>query len=245
MRVDTRAGSKELLAPLGLAGLPIEPTILPAGDVEFVGNGPQGRPVPVLVEYKDIRDALQCMRDGRFAEQLRTMRTRADVNWLLIEGEWRQNAAGILEVRESRGWKDRGHYTEQELDAWLMTMAQSGGALLWRTTDQAESVRWLRTLYWWWTAKEYEDHRAHLAWYTPPYTPPNPFVQGGPSVAQKVAAALLARGPSVDVNSKRAAAVAAHFGGSVRTMVDADAAAWARVEGIGKGTAEKVVEVLR
>ena len=243
LRLDPRDGSKELKVPLLNAGLTVEVGTLPAGDVEITGRGPGGRPLLVGVEYKQVRDMLTCVRDGRFAEQLRKMKARHEVRWLLVEGEWRETEAGLLEVRERKGFKERGRFTAQEVVAWLLTMTQCGGVLPWFTHDQDESVAWLRALYWWWTSKDYEKHRAHLDWYTPPYAPPNPF-EDEPGVVQKVAAALLAQGVTVDVNSERARAAGKHFA-TVRAMVDADESVWRGVEGIGPKTAKRVVGVLR
>jgi ERCC4-type nuclease len=237
--VDRRAGSAELQAPLLAAELPVEMDTLPAGDVELHGRGPGGRPLLVGVEYKAIRDLLTCVRDGRFAEQLRGMRQRYEVCWLLVEGEWRLDA-GMLEVRERQGYRDRGGYSYQEVAAWTLTMAQRGGVLMWRTRDREETVAWLRALYWWWTCKDFEEHRAHLAWYTPPYTPDNPMDLEPPSVVQKVAAALLSQGPTVDVNAERAKAAAAVFP-SVAAMVAAGEREWRGVEGIGPKIARRVV----
>lgn len=243
LRVDRRAGSKELEEPLCAVGLCPEMDNLAAGDVELVGSGPGGRPLMVGVEYKTVPDVLTCMRDGRFAEQARRMRGRYEVSWLLIEGEWKIEGSQ-LEVREKGGFKARGHYTYQEVAAWVLTMAQRGGVLMWRTRDRAESVAWLRSLYWWWTSKEFEEHRAHLDWYRPPYTPENPMEMAEPTMAVKVAAALLSQGPTVDVNGERAKAVGAHFG-SVRAMLTADEKAWRAVAGIGPKTAKKVAGVLQ
>lgn len=239
LRVDRRAGSAELERPLRAAEVPVEMDTLPVGDVELLGLGPGGRPLLIGVEYKAARDVLACVRDGRFAEQLRGMRQRYEVSWLLIEGEWRIDD-GALEVRERRGFRERGRYTYQEVAAWLLTMAQRGGVLLWRTRDREETVAWLRALYWWWTCKDFEEHRAHLAWYTPPYTPDNPMDMEPPSVVQKVAAALLSMGPTVDVNAERAKAAAAVFP-SVRAMVDAGVSDWRGVDGIGPKIAQRVV----
>lgn len=244
VRIDTRAGSCELEEPLRAKGLPVEMCSLPAGDVEIVGRGVGGRPMLIGCEFKTVRDALTCMRDGRYAEQLRGMRKRYEVIWLLVEGEWRANAEGLIEVRERRGWHERGRFTAQEYTAWLLTMMQQGGALLWTTANRDESVSWLRTLYWWWTAKELGMHRAHLAWHVPAYAPENPMELTPPGVVQKVAAALLAQGPTVDVNGERARAVGAAFG-SVRAMLDAGVKEWTAVDGIGAKTAKRVVEVLR
>lgn len=240
LRVDRRAGSAELESPLRAAGLAVEMDTMAAGDVELLGRGPGGRPLLIGVEYKSARDVLTCVRDGRFAEQLRRMRARYEVAWLLVEGEWRDED-GLLEVREAKGWRERGRYTYQEVAAWVLTMAQRGGVLLWRTRDRAESVAWLRTLYWWWTSKDFEEHRAHLNWYVPPYVAENPLDLAPPTMAVKVAAALLSQGPTVDVNGERARAAGAHFG-SARAVMEAGEAEWRAVDGIGPKTARRVVE---
>jgi ERCC4-type nuclease len=234
LRLDSRAGSSDLYAPLAAAGLSPELTIMSSGDVEIMGRGPEGRPLAIGIEYKLVRDVLDCVRSGRFAEQARGMRARYEVRWLLIEGEW-QTEDGLLEVRERRGYRERGRYTLQEVVAWVLTMAQSGGVLTWRTRDRAESVAWLRALYWWWTSKDFEEHRAHLQWYTPPIDG-NPFEE--PTLVQKVAAIL------PGIGGERALAASGAFG-SVREMVNADEATWKAIDGIGPKTATKVVEALR
>lgn len=236
--VDTREGSKELEGPLRAAGLAPVMTMLPKGDVEVLGLGPGGRPLMVGVEFKTIADVLACVRSGRFAEQLRGMRARYEVAWLLIEGEWRigQSAtASVLEVRERGGWRARGHYTHQEAASWVLTMAQRGGVLLWRTACREESVAWLRALYWWWTSKEFEAHRAHLDWYTPPVTTEAMLVE--PGLVQRVAAVL----PGIGAERARAAA---EVFTSVRAMVGADEKAWQTVEGVGPKIAKRVVEAV-
>jgi ERCC4-type nuclease len=235
LRLDSRAGSAEFYAPLVAAGLSPTLDIMPSGDVEIMGCGPGGRPLMVGVEFKTVRDVLECVRSGRFAEQARGMRARYEVRWLLIEGEW-QTEDGLLEVRERRGYRERGRYTLQEVVAWVLTMAQSGGVLTWRTRDRAESVAWLRALYWWWTSKDFEEHRAHLQWYTPPLTDANPFEE--PTLVQKVAAIL------PGIGAERALAASDAFG-SVREMVNADELAWSAIDGIGAKTARKVVEAVR
>lgn len=225
----------ELEGPLRAAGLAPELDTLAAGDVEVLGRGPGGRPLLVGIEFKTIPDVLACVRSGRFAEQLRGMRARYEVGWLLIEGEWRTEA-GLLEVRERRGFRERGHYTYQEVAAWLLTMTQRGGVLVMRTANREESVAWLRALYWWWTSKDFEEHRAHAAWYTPPASLEACFEE--PGLVQRVAAVL------PGIGTERAVAAAQVFG-SVRAMVEADEAAWREVEGIGPKTARRVVEAVQ
>lgn len=233
--IDTRAGSEELVVPLQALGLPAERAQLPAGDVEIWGRGPAGRPLMVGVEFKLLRDMLTCVRDGRFAEQLRGMAGRYEVRWLLLEGEWRTSMAGTLEVREERGFMERGRFTMQEAVAWSLTMAQRGGVLLWRTVDRAESIAWLRALYWWWTSKDFEEHRAHLDWYRAPVTAEAPWDE--PTLVQRVAAVLPGLG------AERALAASKAFG-SVRALVNADAKQLQQVDGIGPKTARKVVEAV-
>ena len=64
--VDPRAGSADLFEPLKARKLPVRLSKLEAGDVAFIGNGPEGRPVPVGIEYKKLPEMLGCFRD-RFA----------------------------------------------------------------------------------------------------------------------------------------------------------------------------------
>jgi hypothetical protein len=236
MRVDTRAGSQDLIAPLKAAGLPVEPAILASGDITIIGRGLDGKSVPIGIEYKTIPDLLACVRNGRYAEQLRAMRQTYDVCWLLIEGRWQMGHAGFIDVWENDRlgghWADRGHYPYLEVASWLQTMSQAGGALLWRTDTQAETVAWLRSLYWWWMSKDFESHRAHLDWYTPPTACENPFRE--PSPAQRFAITL----PGIDV---KAETVAKHFG-TINKMVNASGEEWQQVEGIGKVGAKRLVK---
>lgn len=242
-RLDMRAGSQDYLHALRAAGLPVEAVAqLPAGDVEIVGRGPGGRPVLVGIELKKCADFLTCVRDGRLSEQLRRMRDRFEVRWIVVEGEWRLGAGDALEMQERRGWKARGQVSYQEAASYSLTLAQRGGALLWRTGSEQETVSWLRTMYWWWVGKDFEEHRAHLDLYTPPYVPPDGD-HGPPSVEQKVAAALLAQGNSVNVGGDRARAVAAHFG-TLGAMFSATEKDWRQVEGIGPKLAKQMVSIL-
>lgn len=222
--------------PLRAAGLPVTSTVMPSGDVEIVGCGPGGRPLLVGVEYKKIPDVLACVRDGRFAEQARKMRASYEVCWLLVEGEWELGAKGALAVRERGGYRERGGHTYQEVAAWLLTMSQRAGVLMWHTRDQEETVAWLRTLYWWWTSKDFEEHRAHCDWYTPP--PSSEALFEEPTLVQRIAAVL------PGIGTHRAYQAAKVFG-SVREMVNATEREWAEIEGIGKVTAKRLVEVCK
>ena len=105
LRVDDRAGSKDLIPYLRKLGLETRLERLVAGDVEIIGiDG-----TVVLVEHKQWSDVLACVRSGRFAEQLRGMKREAHVNWLLIEGRLRVEASGALSLMTDHGtWRRRG-----------------------------------------------------------------------------------------------------------------------------------------
>jgi hypothetical protein len=237
MRIDTRAGSIDYIVPLKAMGVPVEGCTLPAGDVEIMGNGPEGRVVPVGVELKKLPDILACMRDGRFAEQNRKMDDAFEVKWLLIEGRLRVKDNGKIQVAHKNRWRTDGQYGYQELTSYLQTMSIRGGALLWRTEEMYETLCWLRSLWLWWTKKDYESHRAHLDYHRPatlggctPFEPP--------SLVQRVAAVL------PGVGSTRSVEIASTFS-SVENMACATPEEFATIKGIGKKGAEKLVNALR
>jgi ERCC4-type nuclease len=235
MIVDTRAGSELLIGPLGELGVLVTPGILPAGDVEIVGNGPEGRPVLVGVEHKTVEDAVACMRNGRFAEQARGMAAYYAVRWVCVEGEITVGNTGLISVRRGLKWFELpGKVRYQEFAGWLLTMTQSAGMLLQRTKDKHESAMWLRSLELWWTAKEWGEHRAHLEWYQPEVVG-NPFEE--PSLAKRVAATL------PHIGAVKAERVATHFK-SMRGMAVATVQQWMEVKGVGKRMAAKIVKAI-
>lgn len=240
LRVDDRAGSRDLVPHLAKLGLTTRLERLPAGDVEIIGiDG-----TVVLVEHKQWPDVFACVRSGRFAEQLRGMKREAHVSWLLIEGRIRVNEDGVVCVMQSDGrWREAdGGFKYQEVMAWLMTMAQCGGALLWHTSSPSESALWLRGLYYWWTYQGWEEHRAHKAWFEPPPLWENPYAE--PPLALKIAAML------PGIGSERANAIIDVFGTethypSAEEVTQAGTAALQKVPGIGKTIATRVWESWR
>jgi len=233
--IDTRAGSKNLIAPLKGCGLDVIEGILPAGDIEIIGRGPLG-PVPVGIEYKSWSDVLACMRNGRFAEQAREMWRSYSVSWLLIQGEIRIGPRGLLHLHGKRGWEVApGHYTHQEVTAWLQTVSAKAGILLWRTASLHETVEWVRSVYHWWTAKEWADHRSHLDFYQPPESPVEMLEE--PSYVQKVASVL------PGIGTVKAPLVAGYFP-SIKELANAGVADWKKVKGIGPKIAITLVETI-
>ncbi len=233
--IDDRAGSRELIAPLRVMGVPVEETRLAYGDAQLVVDS-QGGPLLVGVEYKKLPDLLACVRSGRFADQLRGMRDSYAVNWLLIEGEVSHfTPKEPLRYKvDGRKWREadaRLSYTE--MATWVMTMSAKAGVLVWQTPTQEASVVWLRGLHLWCTSRDWEEHRADSAWYSAPL----PSLVGEPPLVQRVAAQL----PGVGIT--RSIEVAKRFA-TVKELACALPSEWVKIPGIGKGTAAKIVKAV-
>jgi ERCC4-type nuclease len=169
--VDSRAGSKDLAPLLSGRGLPVTLTRMDYGDVCFLGAGPEGEPVPVGIEVKQIRDVLQCICDGRFAgHQLPGLVNAYDQVYLLVVGLWRGNAkTGLLQYRAKRGtWQDlcvgTRKFMLRDLLTWLDTIEIKGGIRMARVLEWNEATIWLSSLYNWWQ-KGWESHHSHLAFH--------------------------------------------------------------------------------
>ena len=115
-------------------------------------------------------------------------------------------------------------------------MAASAGCMIWRTENIEESCEWLKGLYRWWTVKDFDQHRAHAAFYTPQATVVNPFAP--PSLVQKVATVL----PRLGV--VKAQRVEEKFK-TVLDMINADEAQWQDVKGIGAKDAATIHAAIR
>lgn len=255
--IDTRAGSKDLIQERGggywlrNTHTPVQPTTLLAADIAFLGNGPDNSYVGVGIEYKKVGDLLQCMCDGRLSgTQLPLLQELYPQQyWLLIEGLWQGNPnTGLLEhywmnpyshkyqwITSSVGSRK---FTAMEFNGWLTTMAVAGGLRILPTClDLASTVQMIQAQYHWWTSKQYEDHRSHLA----------PDNSGTP--------ARLMRKPKTQAERSRLLTenIAARFEGigwdkatrmanrfkTPRRLMNASADEWMEVDGIGKGITER------
>jgi ERCC4-type nuclease len=246
MLLDDRTGSGDLLPLLKSMGVRVEHTRLEYGDVAFHGNGPGGSPVFVGVEVKTVSDVLQCIGDGRFSgHQLPGLVQTYDQVWLLVEGSYRADQrSGLLQVFKAhrnggRFWADaitgrssRAMY--RELDSWLLTMEIKCGVRFRRAHDRDETARILANLYNWWTSKEWDEHRSHLQLHT---TTPDAAMLRKPSLLRMVAAQL----PGVGWGKSQT--IEKSFG-SIREMVQADEKRWAKIDGIGKVMAKRLVEAV-
>lgn len=241
MRVDTRAGSGPLIPLLQRRGVKgVEAATLLYGDIAIDGNGPEGMPIAVGVEYKKLGDMLQCIDNGRFVgHQLPGMLDCYNVIWLVVEGIWRENpASGILEVPRGPIWSPirsgNGHAMASSLVGFLMTMEQKVGIRVMRTGTQSQTLDWLFHLNKWWTSKTYEEHRAHLAFDNSQAL----ALISRPGLVRRISKEL----PGLGIG--KSGPVARRFP-TVLDMVLASESDWAAIEGIGKVMAHRIVKAIQ
>lgn len=242
--IDPRRGSGDLLRYFAGTGVPAMHQAIEYGDVAFIGEGPDGVPLPVGIEIKQVSDALNCVTTGRFAgHQLLGMIQAYREPWLLIEGDYRSaSGVGTLELRHVSGkyWFDatvgsRG-FMYRDFDKWLLTQLIKGGLRYMRTYNRQETVQFIRDLYAWWQ-EGWDAHKSHLA--------PNTSMEDQRDTALLVKPSLLrewaAKLPGI--GWVKAGAVERHFG-TIEHMMWASMKEWQEIEGIGKVLASKVWSVL-
>lgn len=168
--VDTRAGSNELVGPLAQAGLPVEETILEFGDVAFLGRGEHGADLMIGIEHKKLADLVQSLQSDRLAgHQLPGMLDTYQRPYLLIEGEWDHDAAGRVVVPKFRGraFPLKGAPPAVELLKRVLTLETRGGLRVHWSVNQKATVRYISALYRFWTDKDLDQHKSHLAIHSP------------------------------------------------------------------------------
>lgn len=240
IRLDNRVGSADLESYFRKWHIPFQLCRLEYGDAAIKGNGPNGSTMEVGVEIKKIRDALNSICDGRFAgRQLPGLVTNYQRVWLVIEGQFSCDyQSGILMYRKGKKMEPLGvgsrRFMFRDVDHWLTTMESKAGVRVRRTLSRLETARYIADLHSWWTGKEWEEHRSHLAF---DECTVDSEILFRPNLVRRMAAEL------PGVGWTRSKAVAARFG-SVVEMVLANREEWEECEGIGKGIAEKVTKAL-
>ena len=95
--IDSRVGSAPLEKPLRAAGLDVELTTLPFGDLAFQGRGEKSAPVDIGIEFKMLGECIGSMRTGRLqGHQAPGIAASYDFRWLLIQGEILFDKKGIM-----------------------------------------------------------------------------------------------------------------------------------------------------
>jgi ERCC4-type nuclease len=247
--VDDRTGSHELYPLLLRRGLPAKLGRMAFGDISFMGNGPDGTPVSVGVEYKHIRDVLKCITDGRFAgHQLPGLIQCYNLVYLMVEGEWRaRQTDGILEVKSNHGFWYEGtvgqrRFMYKDLVTWISTIMIKGGVTVVRVYDLADAIMWLSAMYRWWE-KGWDSHESHLALNTANDISNDPRFRDRalltrPTLLRMFAAQL----PGVGFDKSKEIA---KFFGSPENLFAASMWDLQQVPGIGKQLAERIYAALR
>lgn len=245
IQVDNRAGSSQLVPLLRQLGCEVESTFLHFGDVSFLGYGANGDPVSVGVEVKSIEDCIACIQSGRFAgHQLPGLLQSYDHIWLLITSDYRPRARdGVLEYRkEGRGggayWSEScGRQRTvfwRDVESWLMSMAILGGIRIHRVPDYKEAALWLKMASNWFSR---DTHHSHEVIHGSKEIFGDTALLVKPTLARRVAAQL------PGIGTKRSAEVARVFH-TLTDMVNASPKDWLKVEGVGRGIAQKVYDAI-
>lgn len=240
--VDSRAGSRDLVKPLAkvLGVDKVEETTLDFGDVAFTGRGVNDTPIDIGIEHKQLADIVACCRDGRFAgHQLPGMRKMYDFCWLMIEGQWSADAAGLITTYQGphRGWRPLpGKMRASEFEKHVLTFEMCGGVHVRYTNTRADSVRAIVDLYRWFTDKPMDMHTSHLAAHQPAVLGP---------VSDFRRAVMSWPG----IGAKFSKAVEKRFKGNLKDAVMLNTAEWAEIEHdgrrFGEVNAAKLTKFLR
>jgi len=236
IHLDSRIGSKHLLAPLQALGLPAETTTLEYGDIAFGGLGASGE-CAVGIEVKRLDDLVGSLSTKRFqVHQLPGLLAAYQWPILLVEGQYRESSDGLIEKGVQFGhrlnWlRHRSSMTYARLEGTLTTLMFACGFRIIKTRDTEETVAEVARLYRWWQ-KPWDAHQSHHV-----------GSKGGPVLegqllrdpwfnrdryfVEAVAYQVPGLGP------KRAVAAAKHFR-SVRRMAWAPEKEWTKVPGVGK-----------
>ncbi len=237
--IDPRAGSNELTAPLTLAGLPCIETTLEFGDLAFIGRGEQGVQVNIGIEHKKLPDLVQSLTDDRLAgHQAPGMLITYDRSYLIIEGEWDVDSGGNVVVPtriKGRATRLKGCPPASILQQRVLTLEHRAGLRVRWTRSQQETIRYVSALYRFWTDRDLDEHRSHLALHAPDL---DRAVLAPVSDKRRIAAML----PGVGV--QKSEAVDRHFQ-SMEEMVCADTSEWQQIDGIGKTLAARIVAFCR
>jgi hypothetical protein len=229
--VDAAMGSALLADQLEAAGLPIhrdEDGGLPHldyADIEFAGRGVKGEQLMIGIEMKRLSE-LTSDFDRLAGHQIPKMNANYAHRFLIIEGEWLQNKRGSLLKRTGRASFRplHGQCNATQLRKKLLTLEMCAGVHVacinhWGKGGgwSVETVRYVSSLYRWWTDDDFDEHKSHIVSYQP----------HGLIPLTKYAQAF---GAWPGLSMKRGKAVAKAFKNSIRRAASASIEEWAAVE---------------
>lgn len=241
MLVDERIGSKELLPALKRFGVPVDLAHLDYGDFCFEGRGEKGTTLSIGVERKTTKDLVGSFRSGRFqGHQLAGLLQSYDRAWLLIEGIWRHDDQGRLCRPIGNGrWAPISTglrpVMARDLIKQVLTVSLRGGLHVWQTGTERDTVMFLSALYHFWSDKDLDEHKSHLAFHQTDIDKGMMAMIAGSGVPPAVLIAKELPG----IGMKKAWKVAKHFG-TPEQMAVASVHEWTTIEGIGRTMAERI-----
>lgn len=236
--LDPRVGSGDLAKYFRYWGTSFVVTPLEFGDARFAGKGPSGE-VHIAVEIKTASEMIECMQGNRFTGHQLPGLVKFQMYWLVVEGFYTLDfETGLLMHRRGNETvpldPDGRAHMYRDLDHWLMTVETKAGFRTRRTLSRMETARFVADLYSWWNAKEWNEHRSHLAFEEAtideeifvPYTLKRIWAKDLPGVAWE-----------------KSKAVAAAFK-NAREMANAPLERWLEIDGIGKVLSKKIVKAI-
>ena len=184
--VAEESGSKELIAPLQRMGLPAEGVthaVLPFGDVAFMGRGEGGAPLYIGIELKKVGELAQSLLTKRFqGHQLIGLTKDFDRRYLLVEGDFHHDEQGRCVVFRGAGKPKplQGAPNAVAFEQELLNITTRGGCIVVPKTTRRDVLRWIQACYRYWSDKDLDQHKSHLAIYAPDLdkgllTPPSDF----------------------------------------------------------------------
>lgn len=253
--VDDQGGSKgkkgtilELLNPLIEAGLPAVSAHLHSADFAFTSK--DGLDIGIELKRLDggSTDLTQSLMSGRLSgHQLPKMlgpNGSYDRAWLVVEGQWRHDDNGLICVYKGprKGWEPiKGRMSASELEKRILTLELCGGLHVRYTNSRRDTIRFIVSLFHWFTDKSMAKHTSHLAVHDAPTLNP---ISDYRAFYMKI--------PSVGYGMSRA--IENHFKGGPRQASCAGVNEWSDIqilsdEGksrkIGMKVATKIVDFLR
>jgi ERCC4-type nuclease len=251
--LDDRIGSRDLLPRMRKLGVSARLVHLDFADAAFVGRGVEERPWQVGVELKTISDLCNCILTGRLAaHQIPGLLRDYDDAWLVIEGRWRCDNAGVLLVENPHqrgGWYPLAHGRQRwmlrEVQGYLLTIAMLAGIRIWHVADRDETARFVAGLFNWWTGKALAEHAALHSFQDYKARVSTRADGRGMDSAMLVAPSFLRRVTKEfpGLGWQRSQDVEKYFP-SVRAAVNAPASQWMEIPGIGATIADKIVKAV-
>lgn len=233
--VDDRIGSKHLIPKLRALGLPVASKRLDAGDVSFLGNASDGL-ASIGVELKNVDDLVASTVSKRLAgHQLPAMAREYDHRYLVIEGLFRSDDRGMVEVYRYFKWKPAfSRVSWVQLDKLLCTWEQMAGIRIRKTVDTDETAACIANLYSWWQ-KPWKAHKGHLALHD---TPDSSILM---PIDTRRRRSILAELPHI--GWEKSGVVLRHFG-TVGEAIMSTREEWMKVPGIGEKIADDILAAL-